>query len=422
MIRTTFIISLLSSSLIASAQNIPLQPANSSDLQPTQLVSTSISLPSFNNSRDPIQFNWPINGTAIPNTQSVFVQNSRQYWLDVDHNELATGVNIHTTAPGSIIRISPTTEIIKAAHLETLDIYLTTQGNRMAPGQGIENLVDQQALNASGASFSEGTIAFRLSESIGSGSIHVALPIAATISDQFVIHVFEPNSSVTLNLQVNQNNYIAGDDLLANMTLQGIGHRLDTSGIQGYITSPDAKLSIPVRFSDNRNGGFNTVAKLPKNTDVRHGLWTLHTLVRTQSTNGLTIIRDAKTAFSITLPTARLNHQVSLNQRSAAPQGIVSSGPKGLHFELGIEAAVAGRYEVSGILYGTSKTGQSLPISMAQTAQWLNPGQGQIKLVFGQDILSDSSLKAPYQVRHLTLKDQSRLSLLQTRQQGFQIP
>lgn len=419
MIRSILIISLLSSSWIVSAQDMQLQPTSDDDLQPTRLISTATSLPSFNNNRDPIQYNWPISATTIPNTQAVFVQNSRQYWLDVDHDELAIGVNIHTTAPGSIIRISPTSEIIKAADLETLDVYLTTQGNRLAPGQGIENLVGQQALNASGASFSEGTIAFRLSESLDSGSFHVALPTAAAISDQFVIHVFEPNSSVTLSLQVNQNNYIAGDDLRASITLQGIGHHLNTSDIQGYITSPDAKLSIPVRFSDNRNGGFDTLAKLPQSSDIGHGLWTLHTLVHTQSNHGFTIVRDAKTAFSVTLPTARLNHQISLSQPR---QGMLSSEPKGLQFELGIEAAIAGRYEVSGILYGTSKNGQSLPISMAQTAQWLSPGQGQMKLVFEQATLNNSTLKAPYQVRHLTLKDQSRLSLLQTRSQGFQVP
>lgn len=422
MLRQLLTLSLTVFGSAALAQSVQLQPATFSDLQPNQLVSSRTALPSVNNSQDSVEFSWPVTSTALLGAQEQpHVQQSRQYWLDASGTQLAAGVEISTTAPGAIVRISPLEPDSKSAAFSQQDITLSIQGNRLNTGEGIEHLADQQSLNAAGASFSEGTVAFRLSESLGAGSISVQAANAAAVSDQFVVHVFEPNSPAVLNLQADRGNYLAGHSLNATLSLQGIAHQLSAGDIQGYLSSPDVSVSLPVSFTANRNGGFDASVQLPQSAGNGHGLWSLHAFINTRDANGLTVIRDAKTALAVAAPTARLNGQASMTtaQSGSGSKGIAATNNSGMQFTLGMDVAVAGRYEISGVLYGTAKNGQLQPLAVSQSAAWLNAGQGQLNLSFDPDLLAASGLSAPFAVRDLRLKDQSRLSLLETRQQGL---
>lgn len=430
MIRKVLLFSLVFSLVVAAqasfAQTAQLLPATFSDLQPQQLVSSRAALPSINNNREAVQFSWPVTSTSpLSVQQQPHLQQSREHWLDVSSHKLAVGVDISTTAAGAIVRISPMALNGTAVELAMQDISLSIQGNRLNAGQGIESLANQQSLNAAGASFSDGTVAFRLSETVGFGNIKLQVATAAGVSDQFVVHVFEPNSPAVLNLQANRSNYLAGNSLRATVSLQGIAHQMSASDIQGYLSSPDASISIPVQFVANRNGGFNANAQLPMDAGNINGLWSVHALVNTRDANGLSVIRDAKTALAVAAPTARLNNLVSINASPDSSiagglgKGLTTSATDSMEVLLGIDAAIAGRYEISGVLYGTAKNGQLQPMAVAQSAAWLNQGQGQLALGFGDGLLKASGFSAPYAIRDVRLKDQSRLSLLQTRQQGL---
>ncbi|NLB13227.1 MAG: hypothetical protein GX826_04295 [Gammaproteobacteria bacterium] len=55
------------------------------------------------------------------------------------------------------------------------------------------------------------------------------------------------------------------------------------------------------------------------------------------------------------------------------------------------------------------------PFAIAHSARWLEPGKGEgITLDFG-DLAAKSGLAAPYELRDLSLNDQARLGLLETR-------
>ena len=81
---------------------------------------------------------------------------------------------------------------------------------------------------------------------------------------------------------------------------------------------------------------------------------------------------------------------------------------------LPVEAASSGRFEVRGVLYGTAGDGSLLPFAIAHAARWLDPGQADITLKFGADVMP-SGLSAPYELRDLSLNDQARMGQLETR-------
>ncbi len=422
MLKTLIIFLFSAMAHTALAQSAAWLPSTGNDLQATQLASSRVNLPSLNNDRTAVQFSWPVSSSAMLNAaEQPYVQQSRQYWLDVSSTSLASGITIATTAPGAIVRISPLQADRQSVELSQSDITLSVQGNRFPAGQGIASLANQQSLNAAGANFSAGSVAFRLDDSTGSGEIGIQIAAAAGFSDQFVVHVFEPDSPAVLNLQVNRSNYLTGSQLRANLSLQGIEHQLSAADIQAYLSSPDADISVPVSFTANRQGGFDANARLPDTAGNSNGLWSLHALVKTRDNNGLTVMRDAKTALAVALPTARLNNQVGIHTGSAGGKATPAAGSESIQIQLGIDTAIAGRYAVSGVLYGTNRQGQQQPIAVAESANWLNAGQSQLNLNFAADLLSATNLTAPFSVRHLQLKDQSRLSLLQTRQQGLRI-
>lgn len=114
--------------------------------------------------------------------------------------------------------------------------------------------------------------------------------------------------------------------------------------------------------------------------------------------DGIETKRRVKTAFSVTQQTASMR----------AVGGTINYG-----LPVSISAKEAGRFEVRGVLYGTAENGEMQAIMASSTAKWLESGNAYMSLQFDQNILAKSPLKAPFEVRHLELIDQSRLGSLQ---------
>jgi len=145
------------------------------------------------------------------------------------------------------------------------------------------------------------------------------------------------------------------------------------------------------------NGKFQV--QVPQsNLPVKRGaLYELY--VNSQANDkGIKIRRNAKVAFAIAQPTARIQSNFSVNNKAAS---------------INLNVASEGRYEVSGLVYGTSKNGTQLPIMISRSAYYLQPGEQVVQLKFDPKILAASGLQAPFTVKQLRLMDQSRMALLQ---------
>ena len=86
-----------------------------------------------------------------------------------------------------------------------------------------------------------------------------------------------------------------------------------------------------------------------------------------------------------------------------------------------MDVAVAGRYEVRAILFGTNAEGKLQPLAIGNTANWMEAGQGALAMTFDRKVISDSGLRAPFAVKDLRLIHQNRMSLLHRQHMAFRI-
>lgn len=396
-------------------QSIAPLPLKSSDIAVTRTIDSRSMVPGINQERALVEFTQKLDKNALTIArQSAILQSSRQYWLDVSATELNAGLRFNTTASGTIVRISPFSPQSQRFELSTADIIVGPVSRQTRAGDNVAALADQQSLNASGAQFSSGTVAFRIHEDAGFGSMRLQVP--ALPDGQYIVHVFEPQSQAVLTLQTNANSYLPDSTLQATLKLNGIKHNLQSNDIQAFITSPDATRSYPVNLAVSREG-VSIRAGLPSVTEFNAGLWTVNASIST-TTAGVVVQRDIKTAFDLAIPTARI---INAQLMPAALLQDESKQDDSLSLAVQLETAVAGRYEISGTLYGHNSNGQLLPIAMTQAANWLDNGMQSLPLRFASDVVSGSGLTGPFEIRNLQLKDQSRMGLLHKQARAWQI-
>ena len=94
---------------------------------------------------------------------------------------------------------------------------------------------------------------------------------------------------------------------------------------------------------------------------------------------------------------------------------------RGLTLSMGIQAAMASRYQLAGTLYGTRSDGSLVPAAVAHSAAWLGVGTASITLNFDGSSMTESQLKAPYELRDLRLINQADMSLIERRERAARI-
>ena len=388
---------------IAGAQSrATLAPATDGDLTPSVLVAPmgtkAAALPT-----EPVSLSWALDKTRALEAPAPFVAQSLEYFLDLTADELAAGVDFSTLAPGALLRLNPAPGQDKAVTLDPLSISVTTADKAtFADGTGFDQLANSDQLKAAGAPFMEGTIAFRLSPEVGAGHLKLAVS-GLEGSDRYVLHVFDKGSDLALALNTDRSAYLHGGTLMAEARLAG------ARVVEGFVTSPAGR-AWPVSFEAAADGLFRASLQLDALEAPTPGLWQVH-VSAVGDAGGIDFQRNARTAFDVAVPSARLNGEVSL------VRGVVS----GLGVRLGVEAAAAGRYEVRGVLYGTARDGSQQPVAVAHSAATLDAGHGELALSFDRKALADSGLRAPFAVRDLRLLDQGNMALLQHQADGLVI-
>lgn len=360
----------------------PLLPPARGDQVPTRLV--SLPAPAGQFERAPVSFSWALDPRVALSPPTPYVAESREYWRTVDGVELQKGVSVQTSAPGAVIRISPRRG---AAPIEAKQVGVTGHGKAVR----LEQATSAVALQAAGMDVQAGTAVVKLARENGAGaySLH-----ARNAKGRYVVHVYEPESAVRLKAHADRQHALGGETV--TVTLEA--YRDDRSipaQAEALLVAPDGS-SLPVRVARDTAGRLAAKVKLPAQASSAAGLWELQLFATADG-----IARDARTAFGVAAPTARLRGDITVS--GAQLRAVVP-----------LESASPGRYEVRGTLYATASDGSLAPVSQAHSAAWFGRGKGSLVLAFDRAHVP-SGYGAPYEIRDLQLNDQSRMAPLETR-------
>lgn len=389
-----------------------LFPAGPGDLAAEMLTAPVAAKAAVEVPREAVTYSHGVEADMVlaPATEP-FVKTSREYWVEVSAAELRAGVPVYTLAPGALVRLNPATGTDAGlAEKAALDpralVLLDRDGRRFAGDAGMELLVDAAALAKSGAPFPAGTSAFRVAEELGAGPFELRAEGLAGDA-RYVMHVFDRASDVALALTTDRRTYLHGDTLTIEARLVRGDASLAAREIDGYVTSPAGR-AFPVTFSRKADGAYRAKLVLDALETPAPGLWEVHASANGR-VDGAVTMRFARTAFGCAVPSARLDGTVKLATGDA------------LTVRLGLEVAAAGRYDLRGVLFGTSADGTLEPVGVAQAAAWLDAGAGNLELSFPTGLFEGRDLGAPFEVRDLRLMDQGRLGVLHRQARGLVI-
>lgn len=383
----------------ASAAELRLAAPGPNDQTPGKLVASMSKDGKAQLDRTPVAISWALDpAAALAAVPVPFVRESREYWRDATEAELRAGVKLPTTAPQALIRLSP-----RAGNTATLtadNLVVRANGRQYAASEAVQSLADAAALRSAGMDVPEGSVVAKLSAAVGAGDIELAVPSA---SGGYLVHVFEPKSSQVLNLGATRDTVVAG----AAITIRANFAGATGQKASGMIAAPDG-YTQDITFTPGADGTF-TATVVP---DAAHAggpaLWEVHAFAEGRA-GQQRVLRDARTAFAVSTPTARLTGTATN-----------ASAKQSLRFDVGIETASASRYQLSGVLYGRGKDGSPQPFAYAQSAAWLETGNGTIALRFEGDALQ-ARPEGPYELRDLRLVNQADMSVIERREKAFTV-
>lgn len=372
-----------------------------SQLTPVTLESPpSASL--VNTRREPVSTSWPVSADSELAATPAASGDSKSYWFRTSGLSLSTGIAIDTSAPGALVRINaeprdgesavPESLMVDPAQLEVT----TPSGAVLSGAQAFSQSLKGQAKADDANLLGIGTSAFRFAATQGSGKMLVRSHQPLDPSRRYLVQVYEPDSTAVLHVSANRDAYLSGETLSLAGELDQAGKPVRLTGASGTLTAPDGR-QFRLRF------GADGTAKLPlAAASSVPGLWDVELAVMGP------VRRNVRTAIAVAAPTARIGTGLQLSQ-GAAGQLIV---------RVPVEIAAAGRYEVSGVVYGHAADGSLKPAAAAASAAWLEGSDALVLNVAGTH-LAQSGLQPPYELRDLRLTDQSRLAVLERQERGY---
>jgi hypothetical protein len=387
----------------SSQDALRLLPANAHDQVAAPLRAPAAGqLATADLDRTPVAVSWGLDPDAVLDARpQAFVHESREYWLDASEAELQRGVSLALSAPGAVIRLSPHAGNT-GARIERRDIVLRAPGPHLQADALLQALADEDALREAGMDVPAGSVALRLAESYTGNRIELAVP---TARGAWLLHVYEPNSKVILHLGTERDSVAAGATLRVHA---GFPAGTAASAVSGLVSAPDGH-SQPLQFTRDADGRYSAQFVPDAAHAGARGLWEVHAYA--QATYPA-VPRDARSAFSVALPVARLDGRVERMANRSKP----------LALRFGVETVAASRYQLSAVLYGRAADGSQRPAATAQSAAWLEAGQGFIDIEFDAASLSAGGLASPWELRDLRLANQADLGLLERRERALVVP
>lgn len=396
----------------AAAENARFLSPSDTDLAAGELVAGTSKAQRPGVSQEPVTFTYAIDAeTEIRSEVVPPVTRSKEYFVEVDADQLRRGATIFTTAPGALVRINPAASAQmkgRAAGLAVDPSALVLRaagGDTFPAGKGMSRLVDAEQLKATGVPFAAGTTAFRIAPEVGVGALTIAAP-GLKSNAVYAIHVLDKESDVVLAMGASKADYFHGQNLRLNARFEDAAGVFTADSMEGFVTAPGGQ-AWPVTFKATRDGEFHTTLPLDAAAGAGEGLWELH-MVAQGERDGLTVVRNASTAFAAHVPTAAFDGSARLHKTA------------GLSVALGVEVATAGRYEVRGVVFGTNGAGELVPFAAAHSADWLD-ASGSLTLTVEPKLIRDAGVQAPFEVRDLRLLDQGRMGVLHRQARGLVI-
>jgi len=352
--------------------------------------------------RTTVTTSWALDATqALDARPQPYASESREYWIDANEADLQRGVPLALSAPGAVIRISPHAGG-STASIAASDVQLSVAGHRLDNASAIRSLASEDELRAAGMDAPQGSVVLRLADVVPTGKLQLALP---TARGNYLVHVYEPASALVFTLGAERDSVVGGEPLRIHASITGA----TLERIGGLISAPDGA-SQDLTFARQPDGGY--LANVTP--DVAHagdpGLWEVHAFAL--AGGQLAIPRDARTAFAVSVPVARLDGTVTRAD---------TSGKRELALRIGVETALASRYQASAVLYGTGADGQLHPAAIAQSAAWLERGMGSLDLRYDAASLA-TALSSPWELRDLRLVNQADMGVLERRERALVLP
>lgn len=396
----------------AGAAPRELLPEQAGDLSPAAVLAPASAAPSLAGaprpSHDTVALSWAATDAVAPAAAPHLAQ-SRQSYVSVTGAQLAAGVPLHATSARALVRVQALDAASprEALAIHPLSMTLTdSAGKSYAAGAGMEQLVTDDKLNKAELPFAPGTSAFRLHPALGKGTFKLRADGVAG-EQRYLINVVEPDSPYTFTMQAAATHYLHGQSLVVQADLRegeaNAPTRHPVAKLEGVVVSPAGR-QFPVTFQPGAGGRLRASLALDANEAPAPGLWEVRAEALA-TVKGQTVQRSLRLAFPVAMPVARLDRSVTL-----------AEGTGGVRLDVGLQAAAAGRYEVRGLLYGTVN-GALAPLGVADAAQWLEAGSGNIALTFAPELIAGAS--GPFELRDLFLLDQGRMGVLQHQQRAL---
>lgn len=387
---------MLSTVSLLSAGQLQATSLAATPLKPTSEMLVKVPVPQYHIEKQAIHFSQAIANTArLTPDNHQYTSVSDEFWMEVSGKQLNQGIDLHVSQPESLIRLSA-----KRAAGEWLP------DDHAIDPQSLELIKDQQSIKKAFSSkvtreqLAEANIfpnssAVKISKDAGIGKFKLRVSKTLNDNQKYLINVKEKGSPYQQTLTMPQQTFLPNQDISFSVTLNKHEQSVVKTQHKAFIKTTSG-FKQAVSFT-NKQGQLQV--KLPSQLpEISRGeLYELH--IESQGKDGsATIKRNGKIAFAVAIPTARMINDISANKQQAL---------------VGLEIASDGRYEVSGIIYGQDKNNKFKPLMHSASAYYLEAGLHQVALKFDPELFKNSSLKAPYELRNMRLKDQSRLSVLQ---------
>lgn len=394
---------------IESRAHRPLQWDMSADSLAVPKGDDAIDVP-----REAVRYAWRVEQSAddIDPEPARFVARSRGYWMKAGADQLAEGLAVPTTSPGAMVKVQPLVADAKAeqalapAALTVIDPAgeVNEDGAAMAMLAGWDELADEEVPLPTGTSM------FVLDPALGAGQFQVKAPTMPTAA-AYLVHVHEPDSDAVMELWTDRDAYLLGDTLKLQAQLAWAGVALLADDLDARVLAPGGEGWAFELHPQGEEGHFVGTLELDSLEAPAGALFDVEVCALAQTETGHRARRCARTAFAYAVPTARIDGEIVADAQAGA-----------VTMAMPVEVAAAGRYAVSGLVYGTDTHGVPQPVGVVQSADFLEEGRAGLTLEVGETLLAASGLSAPWSVQDLRLVDQGRLGVLQRHTGALSLP
>ncbi|MEL7489334.1 MAG: DUF4785 domain-containing protein [Pseudomonadota bacterium] len=352
--------------------------------------------PMANVQRDKIEFSQLLEpGSKVVLGETAPAVSSRSYNQRITGAQLSAGVDIVTQGRGAVVRLTPIRNRSSLAgrlrkNLSVNDLEISANGrDAVSLGKSGALVADQAQMRDGRPDLFSETLAFRMSDSLGSGRMQLRSRQRLGADHEFMVQVFDRNSAQELTVDSARQHYFMRDAIEARVRLNEA--RLGGGdAVSAVLLGPDGQqIKLNARRGADR---IDFKGAIPANVDLAPGeLWRVAVEYRGEGDKPL--FRNAE------LP-------IAIGRQSAA---ITSTRASRDALQVGVNVREAGRFEVRAWVFGQNADKKEEAAMVAYAAEWLDPGRRTVSVSIDTSELSAAGIRPPYRIKQVRLLDQSRL-------------